>query len=1052
MIGAVVATGHGRMSKPDHRILPWLACAAWALILASCGDPAPTTTPAADTAQATQDTQSGPEASGKDSAAETAGKDGTSDGKASDSSDAIDGQGEDTADSGASDDVADADPLKDSQDDGDADTGSTDSGGSEVSAVDASPDTASPIVKGEYPSTCATAADCINGCSAPGSSCDAGKCKFTLKPGACLHDIGGGKVECLGAGDTSAKTPCLACQVGPKGAVMSANLWIKNLDAVGEGVDILDIYKTGVTWNYSKKRSISGGAALYFGDPVKATYNNNKQVGGTATLPKADVPDKPGLKPKLGFWLWLDTEETAGDDLLTVLVLDNGTPTKVWTSDAIGGSTNGAWQRISVEIGQFAGKNVQFQFAFETKDGALNAFEGAYIDDVAIATGCCASNAECDDANACSTDVCKPDNTGNPVCSHDTKADCCSTAADCDDKKPCTLDLCSAPGGTCSHSDLPNCCLSAADCDDKNDCTADTCPAAGGSCKHQNTCCKSDSECATGDPCKKGVCAGGSCAYTDTCCSLDEDCDDFNPCTKDACDKGKCAYTAAAVPGCCAPNILTSSFAGNDEGFQTVSEKPELSWAYLDLANAHSAPGALHMGLPSGAAMNVANTSLWKVTTTTPAFTVLQGKETTLSFWAYAPAGAYTSFTLRAYATIDGTDINFANISGFTILNAWKQFTFDLTPLGGKSFAVKFEYKCSSSFGNTTGPGIYLDDVTVLTTCKSKACTSVANCPTTGVTCLAGVCSDGACSYANSCCKDASECNDNSLCTADTCTGSKCAFTAIKGCCMGPGDCNDNNACTTDVCPQPGAQCSNPAIPGCCLSSAQCDDKNACTVDYCIGNKCQNNTLCCTADKDCDDGETKCTVDKCVSGKCTHAPTNAPGCCNPDVWVNDFDGGDPMGLTFSNSGGAAKGWQLTTKQPTGLAKTPPGVLYYGDPNTGNFDFGANNGTATTQKILLPATTASKLTFDVFMDTEGGGEGSFDDLYCYVLVNGQKVKAWSKSTSGFSIGAWFAASFDLTAYQGQEIQVQFTFDTKDSIGNGGKGVFVDNLKLTTNCGG
>ncbi len=916
---------------------------------------------------------------------------------------------------------------------------------------DSSPDVVTPIVPGVSLSTCVSNTDCINSC-AFGATCDAGNCKYTVRTNACLYDLGGGQVECLGIGDVSTKKPCLACQMGPKVAAVTSNLWIRRLDGPGEGVDIVDIFKTGLTWNFSKVRSMSGGTSLYFGDPAKSTYNNNKQVGGTATLPGVQVPNKPGLLPKLNFWLWLSTEQLAGDDLLTVRVLNGDTPTKVWTSDAIGGTTGGAWQRISIELKDFIGQTVQFQFAFETKDGTANAFEGAYLDDVAIGTGCCASLAECDDGNACSTVACQDGDTGLPVCSHATKAACCSSNNQCDDSKPCTLDLCSGPGGVCSHSDLPNCCLSDSQCDDKNDCTLDQCPIAGGNCSHQNTCCKSDAECAINDPCKKGICASGTCADVNLCCSFDSECDDFNPCTSDACDKGKCLHNALAVPGCCAPQVVNAVFSGSDEGFSTVSDKAELSWLYQDTALAHSAPGALHMGTLTGAALATPNSPTWKVTAVSPTITILPGKETSLSFWAYAPTTAFSSYTLRAYATVDGSDVNFATVSGYTLVNTWKQFTYDLTPLGGKSFELRFEYKPSTSSGSTTGPGIYLDDVSVTSTCKAKVCTSAAGCPVVGLACLTGVCSDGTCGYANNCCASSGDCNDNNLCTTDTCGSSKlCSFAPIKGCCMGPGDCNDGNACTDDVCSGPGGQCSNPAIAGCCLSSAQCDDKNVCTADSCVGNKCVNQNTCCSADKDCDDGEVICTIDKCVSTKCVHTPTGVAGCCLPDVWVNDFDANDAKGMTFNNAFGPSKGWQITTAQPSGLAKTAPGVLYYGDTAAGNFDLGsANKGTALTPKVLLPANTPSKLTFDVYMDTELSG--SYDNLTVTVLVGSQKLTAFTKSASGFNISTWYSVSFDLANYKGQEVQLQFTFDTVDSFGNSGKGVFVDNLKLTTNCGG
>ena len=49
-----------------------------------------------------------------------------------------------------------------------------------------------------------------------------------------------------------------------------------------------------------------------------------------------------------------------------------------------------------------------------------------------------------------------------------------------------------------------------------------------------------------------------------------------------------------------------------------------------------------------------------------------------------------------------------------------------------------------------------------------------------------------------------------------------------------------------------------------------------------------------------------------------------------------------------------------------------------------------------------------------------------------------------------MGAWSAIAIDLTPYIGQEIQLEFYFNTVDSVGNSGFGVAVDNLHFTAAC--
>ncbi len=169
------------------------------------------------------------------------------------------------------------------------------------------------------------------------------------------------------------------------------------------------------------------------------------------------------------------------------------------------------------------------------------------------------------------------------------------------------------------------------------------------------------------------------------------------------------------------------------------------------------------------------------------------------------------------------------------------------------------------------------------------------------------------------------------------------------------------------------------------------------------------------------------------------------------MWVNDFDQGDLKDIQITNSLGTGKGWQINSSPPGGLSKSQPGVLWYGDPSKGSFDMGATNGKAVTPKILLPSATPSKVTMSILMDTESGGKGSYDDLVVTLLVGGQMVGIWDKG-SGISTNKWYEVDFDLSKYMGQEIQIEFSFNTLDSVGNSGKGVFVDDLKVLTNCGG
>ena len=1017
------------------------ACLA-ALCLGSCGTTAPAATAAADVVTAIDQTV------GADLAADAAPATDilTADAAVDAAADAgVEDAAPDAATDAALLEVA-ADSLDDVLDDTVDVVSVPDAGPDSVdAAVDVGNEDVPPIVKSTHSTTCATSADCNIPCAT--GACVEKVCKYTAKPKGCVVDLGAGQVGCFGPGDQSDTAACLTCVPALSQTSLSSASALMALDGAADGLVLVDSAKSGLGWNFDTKRSVSGGSSLYFGNPADHTYANGKHVAGTAATPNLAVPKASGLKPRLEFWLFLDTEETAGFDLLTVSAVDSDSATTLWTSDAIGGSTHGVWQRISADVSALAGKSIQLVFSFDSKDAYVNSFEGAYIDNVTITSGCCGKAADCDDGNPCSTDTCAAAAGGLPVCGHDQKVDCCNSSVDCDDKLLCTLDLCSGPGGHCSNSAKPDCCMVGGDCDDQSACTVDLCPLPGGSCQHQNTCCKSDAECKSADSCMVGSCAAGQCVYSSTCCSADADCDDFNPCTKDACAAGKCVFTGSNSPGCCTPNVLTAGFQSSDEGFASTPAVSGLDWHFKAAPGGKSGPGILHFGSATADTYSIPSPNI-KVTASSPSISLLAGKEATLSFQVWGNTSG-NNITLRVYTIIDGAETNLTTIYGYSIQNTWKTFTYDLTPLAGNSIQLYFEAAIGGGYGTTSGAGFSLDDVTVTSTCQAKKCTASANCATGPFTCLAGTCTDGQCTYSNGCCKDSSECNDNNLCTTDACLNKYCKFTATPGCCIGSGDCNDGNACTLDSCPGPGAQCLFSPIAACCLSSSQCDDKNTCTTDVCTTNVCKNTNTCCSADKDCDDGEKVCTIDICVNKVCTHKPTGAAGCCVPELFVNDFDSGSLKDITIANgTGSSTQGWQLWSS--ASMTKTSPGVLYYGDPSAGNFNFGATKGTASLPIVNLPAATPSHLEFWLYMDTEGGG---YDDLSVQLSVdNGAPTSVWLKSTSGYPVGSWAQISIKLDAYAGKDVKVSFYFDTKDSIGNGGKGVFIDDLKILTNCGG
>lgn len=1040
-----------------------VATLAGALLASGCGND-DANTPGPDTAVA--DTGSGDttidttqDSASADTAADTGGGDdsqGDTSADATDSTDPTDVDQDtgstdgDTAADTAGDTVADT--ADDTAADTAADTSSDSTGDSTGDSAD-SGDTGTVTQISIHETACSKDGDCLIPCVTSGS-CKEGVCSYTAKSGVCLVAAGAGKVGCYPPGAKDDATPCLSCNPSVATDHLSSLQTLYAIDGADHGFQIAEL--TGVTgnisWTTSAKRAISGGTSLYFGDATSTTYANDKQVHASATSPTVSVPNFAGVKPTLSFWLYLDTEESDGYDVLSVSAVDGEAVTSLWTSDSIGGTTHKVWQLVHVDVSAYAGKDLKFRFEFDSKDGFVNAFEGVYLDDVSIRTGCCGAVSDCDDGNSCTTDSCGATSAsaGLPVCAQQTKDACCSSSADCDDNKPCTLDICSGDGGTCSHNAKPDCCETGADCDDSNACTIDHCPKAGSTCQHTDTCCKADGECVSADSCLKGACSGGECVYASVCCLKDAECDDFNPCTVDSCSAGKCVHTGSVQPGCCSPQPFASTFTSGLDGWTSDAPVATLQWFYDKFPydeDGKKGDGAALLGVPGKEMSGIVGSSNY-VMLKSPDITLPPAQEVTFSFKTRFDVSYKTSLqNVTAYIVHQGKQNTLGSVSWATSgKDGWLTFEKDVSSLAGETFQVWLRGRIYGSGSGTSGKGIWVDDVKFEATCSPKKCTTSSACPSVSQ-CLAGICSDGLCGFQNSCCATNDDCKSENLCIAGTCSSGKCSFKSTVGCCMGAGDCDDGNPCTADVCPAPGQQCQHNPIPGCCLSSSACNDNDKCTEDSCIANTCSNKNFCCKVDKDCDDGETKCTKDTCGNdGICVHAQTGAPGCCEPLPYQDDFEKGAGS-WTFANGSGPTKGWQVVGSALQ--SKSPKGALYYGDPATGNYNFGANKGTATSPSIGVPTGYKSQLTFSVYMDTESGT--SYDKLTVSLVVAGAKTTVFTKTASGFTTKKWYDVKVDTSAHAGKSVQLVFDFDTGDSVANSTQGVFVDDVKLTVDCG-
>src|SRR5439155_1602856 len=117
-----------------------------------------------------------------------------------------------------------------------------------------------------------------------------------------------------------------------------------------------------------------------------------------------------------------------------------------------------------------------------------------------------------------------------------TPLDVCLTDADCNDKNPCTHDVCAAANGQCVHTPEPD----GLPCDDQNACTTGNVCAAGACDPATGACLNPPIQCDDGNPCTVDFCdTTGVCQSVAGSPGGGGTCDDGNPCTiGDTCVSG----------------------------------------------------------------------------------------------------------------------------------------------------------------------------------------------------------------------------------------------------------------------------------------------------------------------------------------------------------------------------------------------------------------------------------------------------------------------------------------------------------------------------------
>ncbi|MCB9728097.1 MAG: hypothetical protein H6744_11460 [Deltaproteobacteria bacterium] len=233
---------------------------------------------------------------------------------------------------------------------------------------------------------CASDADCDDGDPQTVNVCEGASCVATLNPDVCTSDA-----DC-DDGDPCTAATCTAGLCGYAGAAgpdccQAAERALAGFDGgTLSGLFVTDNLETGVFWTPDRTRHTSGPFSLYCGDPVSQTYAFPSRVKSSATTPLLAVPS--GGRSAVRLDLFKATRPRSDLDVFQVLVLRDGALVSAWSSREVGVAGTGAFQTIEVPLDAYAGQTIQLRFVFDSVSAPLQAYEGVYIDTIALTTTC----------------------------------------------------------------------------------------------------------------------------------------------------------------------------------------------------------------------------------------------------------------------------------------------------------------------------------------------------------------------------------------------------------------------------------------------------------------------------------------------------------------------------------------------------------------------------------------------------------------------------------------------------------------------------------------
>jgi hypothetical protein len=211
-------------------------------------------------------------------------------------------------------------------------------------------------------------------------------------------------------------------------------------------------------------------------------------------------------------------------------------------------------------------------------------------------------------------------------------------------------------------------------------------------------------------------------------------------------------------------------------------------------------------------------------------------------------------------------------------------------------------------------------------------------------------------------------------------------------------------------------------------------------------------------------GETTAQITVSPAAATTYTVTATTSCGSASdsvtVYVDDGSGG---GLSEDFEDGAGRWtvtglWHLTDDSSCaspGYASATH-AMYYGQDSSCDYSTGAATTGTLTSSLITGINTNSALSFQYFRQVESYS-GSYDQTFAEVSSNGGAswTTVWARDSSTPSENAWTASGpISLASFAGQNIQIRFRFDSRDSVSNAFTGWFVDDVVVSgqSSCDG